>query len=237
MPDRRLHRGPHGDDRRLFRSETLGDLNQSVNDLCWLLERGYAERSAVKLVGDRYRLVKRQRLAVARCACSDRAAADRQSKQIDAGEIPGRKLLIDGFNLLVTVEAALAGGIVLKTRDGCFRDLASVHGTYRKVAETVQAIELIGRCVGSLGGSVCRWYLDRPVSNSGRLKQQLMETATAHGWNWHAELVDNPDRVLGNSEGVVVSADSVVLDRCAAWFNLARFVVSAKIPAAWVVRL
>ena len=39
----------------------------------------------------------------------------------------------------------MGGGIVLLARDGCYRDMASMHGTYRKVAETVPALEAIGR--------------------------------------------------------------------------------------------
>ena len=34
-----------------------------MSDLSWLLEKGYADRSALKLVGDRYRLRQRQRTA------------------------------------------------------------------------------------------------------------------------------------------------------------------------------
>src|SRR6266404_1471952 len=45
-------------------------------------------------------------------------------------------LLIDGFNLILTLESALGGGVMLVGRDGCYRDMASVHGTYRRVEET-----------------------------------------------------------------------------------------------------
>ena len=40
-------------------------------DFSWLLTRGYAEKGALKLVGDRFSLTERQRLAVMRSACSD----------------------------------------------------------------------------------------------------------------------------------------------------------------------
>ena len=38
--------------------------------------------------------------------------------------------------MLTTIEAALAGGVILAARDGAYRDMASMHGSYRKVAET-----------------------------------------------------------------------------------------------------
>ena len=63
----------------------------------------------------------------------------------------GRPLRIDGFNLILTLESALGGGIVLGGRDGCYRDLASVHGTYRRVEETRPALDLSTRLLADLG--------------------------------------------------------------------------------------
>ena len=51
---------------------------------------------------------------------------------------------LDGFNCVITLEAALSGGLVLIGRDGCLRDLSSIHGTYRAVSETPRAVELLG---------------------------------------------------------------------------------------------
>ena len=52
---------------------------------------------------------------------------------------------------MTTVEAALGGGVVLGCRDRTFRDIAGVHGTYRKVAETMPALELIGETARATG--------------------------------------------------------------------------------------
>ncbi|HYP53983.1 MAG TPA: DUF434 domain-containing protein, partial [Pyrinomonadaceae bacterium] len=70
-PDRRQHRGAHPEDERLFAPSQVAALREAVGELSWLFGRGYAPRSAVKLVGDRHSLTGRQRLAVARAACSD----------------------------------------------------------------------------------------------------------------------------------------------------------------------
>src|SRR4051794_12700876 len=63
VPDSRKHRGPGPQDPEWFSSEARPDLAQATADLSWLLSRGYAEPSSLKLVGDRYRLVERQRVA------------------------------------------------------------------------------------------------------------------------------------------------------------------------------
>ncbi|HTI50124.1 MAG TPA: DUF434 domain-containing protein, partial [Planctomycetaceae bacterium] len=214
MPDRRKHRGPHPDDERLFSPEMLPRLRVATADLSWLLSRDYTSASALKLVGDRYDLEQRQRTAVARCACSDAAQALRQARQVSIDAIRDRTLLIDGYNLLTTVEVALAGGFVLAARDNAFRDMASMHGTWRRVTETVPAIELIGRFLAEAEIVNCHWYLDRPVSNSGRLKRILLDHSIAKNWHWEVELVDDPDRILETATMPVATADSAILDCC-----------------------
>jgi hypothetical protein len=81
------------------------------------------------------------------------------------------------------------------------------------------------------------WYLDQPVSNSGRLKQLLLEIASAQKWTWRVELAPNPDAVLAATPDIIATADSVVLNRCARWMNLAREVVCEQAPGAHVVSL
>ena len=88
-------------------------LQSATADLCWLLSRGYPQVAAVKLVGDRFALKQRQRLAVARSSCSDEQRSMRLSKQLDASSLRHRAVVIDGFNLLTTIEAALAGGYII----------------------------------------------------------------------------------------------------------------------------
>lgn len=233
MPDTRKHRGPGPQDPLWFGPDALPGLRAAVAELSWLLSRGYAEPSALKLVGDRHRLVERQRIAVHRSACSDAALADRRARQVEIDALRGRPLRIDGFNLVLTLESALGGGVVIGGRDGCFRDLASMHGTYRRVEETRPALELAARCLAGWGIGPCSWLLDAPVSNSGRLA--AMVRAVDPGWS--AEVVPDPDRLLVQPGDVVATADAGVLDRCGAWVNLARAVVAAGVPGAFVVDL
>jgi hypothetical protein len=237
VPDARTHRGPDPRNGQAFGPTAVPLLRGAVADLSWLLERGYATVSAVKLVGDRWSLTERQRLAVRRAACSDTARAGRLERRTEAAELDGRVLLIDGFNVVTTVEAALGGGIVLGCRDGTFRDIAGVHGTYRKVAETKPALELIGARLLQLAVGQARWLFDRPVSNSGRIQAVLLEAAKASRWPWTVELVVDPDPVLRASTEVVATADSGILDHCQRWFNLARDVIETKCPAATIIDL
>lgn len=212
-------------------------LQQAVKDLSWLLSRGYAEKSSLKLVGDRYRLQSRQRLAVARSSCSRQAASRRQLHALPEEAIKGNTLFIDGFNLLITVESALSGGYILEGVDGCFRDMASIHGSYKRVMETEEAILLSGKALEELQARRAIWYLDRPVSNSGRLKLMILEIAERCNWDWDATLYYNPDNHLTKQKAPAVSSDSAILDGAAQWFNLARYVVNRHVPDALILPL
>jgi len=237
MPDKRTHRGPHPADEKLFAPAAISSLRSALADYSLLLTKGYAEKSALKLVCDKFSLTQRQRLAVMRSACSDRQLALRSEHRIEAKNLAGQSVAVDGYNVLITVEAAMSGGVIFAGRDGCFRDLASIHGTYRKVTETIPALQLIGEFLKEAGVTKALWLLDSPVSNSGRLKTLIGELADQNNWDWEVELVLSPDAELKKTDLVVASSDSVILDACKSWVNLAAEIITQKLPFATVIDL
>ena len=229
MTDRRKHRGPGPEDVRLFAADKVEVLCHAVGDYSMLLSKGYAAKSSLKLVGDHFALTERQRMAVMRGACSDGQLAKRLQKRVDVSELEGEAIVIDGYNLLITVESAISGGVIFVGRDGCMRDLSGVHGSYRKVNETIPAVELIGEYLVGLGVSEVRWLFDSPVSNSGRLKTLICQLAQGHGWAWEVDLLLNPDSELIGCDEIVATGDSNVLDNCRRWVNLGEYIVRSEI--------
>ncbi|NNJ27704.1 DUF434 domain-containing protein [Alienimonas chondri] len=245
MPDTRTHRGPHPRDVDRFAADSVPALRTAVEHLSWLLSRGYVNPSALKLVGDRFELTDRQRTAVLRSACPDEERADRAARRLEPADLTGRTLRIDGFNLVTTVEAALGGGVLLVGHDGVVRDMASMHGNYRRVAETAPALEAIRDLLDEVRPEAVHWLLDRPVSNSGRLATMIREAAGPRAWA--ATCVPDPDVLLrsGATLGeelkesgpfVAITADAGILDRCDLWCDLAG-AVTDRMPNAWRVDL
>ncbi len=230
MPDKRTHRGPHPEDAQLFNADTLPTLQKAVGDMSWLLSRGYADKSSLTLVGDRYALTRRQRLAVMRASCSDNQLENRSSKQVSPRAMAEQPLTIDGYNLLITTEAALADAPLFICRDSAIRDLASIHGTYRKVEETLPAVKIIAKVLNRWNVTEALWLLDQPVSNSGRLKKFLLSYAEANSLNWEIQLVVNPDALLIESDRLIATSDSNILDGCKHWVNLARIITDTLQP-------
>ena len=236
-PDTRRHRGPHPADAEPFGTDQLPKLRRAVGDLCWLLSRGYKLTSSLKLVGDRHGLRERQRLAVSRSACSENDRQRRINHRIAIEQLKDQQLIVDGFNLIITIEAALSDGPLLIGIDECIRDLSSVHGSYRSVDETDRAIMMIGNALRQLGPASVHWLLDQPVSNSGRLAAKLTDLAERANWPWSVETVFNPDAAIIASPSVAITSDSAILDRVDRWADLKTHLLKREVPNAWIIDL
>jgi hypothetical protein len=237
MPDIRKHRGAHPEDRRLFAEDQLPKLSAAMSELSWLLTREYAMKGALKLVGDKFSLNERQRLAVSRAACSDQSKQHRARTCVAIDSVKAQPVIIDGFNLLITVEAALSGGVLLLCRDGCVRDLSGVHGSYRWVEETDSAIRLIGDAIAELRITSVQWILDKPISNSGRLAQRIRDLAAQRQWPWSVDLAFNPDAESIASNRIVISSDGPLLDGVTRWTNFGRHLIEKSVAKAWSIDL
>ncbi len=223
-------RGPEPSDPRLFHPEIVPTLREAVADLSWLLGRGYSEPAALKLVGDRFQLAKRQRHAVVRAACTD---AQRDQRLQNLSALEGQPVVIDGFNTLIVLERAMAGGPVFVGRDGAVRDIGGVHGTYRTVEHTPAAVDLLAAWFTRHDVPHVQVLLDRPVSNSGKLAHLIREAQPP----WVVEVVDQVDRRLVASDGVVCSGDAWVLDHCQQWNDVVRQLVEGELPETWSIDL
>lgn len=232
-----MARGADPEDAELFAAECVPMLRTAVAELSWLLERGYAETSAIELVGNRHRLRKRQRDAVRRSSCSDAARDARGARRVDVAALRGRMLAIDGFNVLITLEAGLAGAPLFRGRDGVLRDIASVHGNWRRVDSTAAALDGIAAFAHEHGVAGATWLLDRPVANSGRLAALIESHPAAAGLGWRVELPFDPDGALCVTSEIVATADGTVLDACGPWVDLVGDVIIRIAPQAWVLGL
>ena len=131
----------------------------------------------------------------------------------------------------------MCAGVLLLGRDGTLRDIAAMSAHYRRVNATGPAIALLADFFNHAKCEQIKWYLDRPVSNSGRLKKLIEETVANHNPPWRVELIDKVDGVLAASPHVVATADSAILDRCQRWFNQVRIIVERSVRDAWILDL
>ncbi len=242
-----VKRGFIKEDKQQFTGSSLEKLKEAAKDTKYLLNRGYSVKGVTTFIGNHFMFSERQRLALARAVSSDYDIDKRKSKQCifgccnEAFQTYDREgslieeVFIDGFNTIITLEVALSDSPVLKCMDGTMRDLAGLRGTYRIIDKTKKAVCLIMKYLVRLNIQKAVFYLDAPVSNSGRLKTFILEIAQNYDLNVSVEVINNVDSVLQRLGGVITS-DAIILNHCKSYINLLSAIVS-EIENVWIVEL
>ena len=212
---------------------------EAIQDYRHLKNRGYPDRAALKLVGDRWRLAGLERNCLFRAVFADADCRARQGKLVQPGSVRGQPLGVDWYNVLITVESYLKGFPVFLADDGVLRDSSGVHGSYRPGAVTEAAQQRILESVARLGPSRLELFLDSPISFSGHAAEGLRRSAALPP-SCPVEVTVSPsaDYPLKSFPGVVATSDSSIIDRgtVSRVLDLARFVLEegygARLPSA-----
>lgn len=218
MSDHIVKRGYVETDGRDFNLEQLCILHKAQKDIFYLLEHGYPIKSASTFVGNHYLLTERQRLAITRATCTLETLKKRANKRI-MDNFEGKTVSIDGLNQIITLEVALSESTLISCMDGTIRDLAGLRGTYRLIDKTDRAIKLIAEQLKEMKIKKVIFYLDSPVSNTGKLKIRICELIDSYPFDLSVELVENADVIL-ETKDFVITSDSIILNKCESWINL-----------------
>ena len=214
-------RGYVPDDDRNFSPEAIEKMKTASGHITWLLNKGYDLKQATVFVGNHFLLSERQRLAVMRSTASMQQLSERKRKQVGMKELAGREVWIDGFNTVITLEVMLCDSLLFVCMDETIRDLAGLRGTYRLIPQTGEAVRLMFDVLRDAAVNRVNILLDEPVSNSGRLKTLIADIAEGHyPFDLDIQILRDVDRTLYGKERVITS-DSIILDHCASWVNLA----------------
>ncbi len=221
-----VRRGFVPEDERFFSDHSLITLKKASGDIKYLIDNGYPIKSASTFVGDHYLLSERQRLAAVRSISSNEMLRLRCAKQLTFPE-KGSTVHIDCFNTIITLEVAYSESPLFEGMDGCIRDLAGLRGTYRIVDKTYLALESVGKALCSFDIGKAVFYIDKPVSNSGRLAQLINRTYENMPFEVTTVVMNEVDYELKKHENVI-SGDAIILDECKSWFNLVRYILEKE---------
>lgn len=236
MSPANTRRGFDQEDYKWFSEKEVERLRIAQQEIQWLLDRRYKEGPVIDFVGGHYQLSLRQRNALKRSTSTTLQYGKRNSTLLPIEAVKEGCLIIDGFNLIITLEVALSGSVTILGTDGVLRDLAGLRGSYKLIQQTDNVLEVLGKFLHQLSVPEVKFFLDAPVSNSGKLKNRILEHSSAWGFPVEVKLIPNVDPVLANLNRIV-TGDSVLLDVCKSWFNLTRIIVENYIHNAWVINL
>lgn len=219
-----VRRGYLPEYEKLFKSENLSKLKEASKDLVYLLNRGYKLKHASKFVQEHFLLFEEERLFLARYVATDASVKLRAEKSIAKKDLAGKEIYIDGFNAIIPMESLVSNSPLFLCMDGAVRDMANLKGSYHIIENTEPAIRLILDKLDALKIKKAHIHLDRPVSNSGRLKCLILEIAKDYNVEIEVELLDAVDKSLYGKE-YVVSGDCVVIDEAVSWIPLYAWII------------
>lgn len=233
---RSVRRGFVPTDEREFGAKNIDKLRRAAEEVYFLMNRGYPAKNATTFVGNHYQLSERQRLALARVISPENSIAARISKQLSNEDIRGKTLYIDGFNTIITLETAFSGSVLFKCMDGTVRDLAGLRGSYSLIDKTDMAVRALADAFSELGIEKAVFYLDAPVSNSGRLRNRILEIMEGMPFDTEAYVENGVDPIL-EKKCFVVTSDAIILDKCGSWYDLTNYVIKKQLGGYMYIQI
>lgn len=194
-------------------------LKEAEYDLRFLLNRGYRKKNALNFVANKYVLFKHERNYLARSIFPDSIANARKKKIINISEIKNKLLLVDGYNVLITVESICRkdyNSLVISD-DFILRDLNAVFGKYKFNDYTEKALTNIMLLLEKYKPSHVTFFFDSPVSFSGKLANLTNELMEHYEVQGSANISKNVDfqivEISKIQTGIIASSDSVIMDK------------------------
>ncbi|MGF7118149.1 DUF434 domain-containing protein [Methanobacterium oryzae] len=194
-------------------------LKEAAYDLRFLLNRGYRKKNALTFVANKYVLFKHERNYLARSIFRDAISESRRKKIINLSEIKNKLVILDGYNVLITVESICRKDYdSLVISDDCvLRDLNAVFGKYTFNDCTEKALTNIMLLLEKYNPSFVIFFFDSPVSFSGKLANLANELMSHYKILGHANISKNVDYEIVElskaREGIIASSDSVIIDK------------------------
>ncbi len=194
-------------------------LQEAKIDFQYLLDRGFPRTGALHFVGNHYLLDEVQRNYLNRSVFSKNKIKSRKKKLILLSDVKEKTVIIDGYNVLITVECICKDGeeSLVNCDDGVTRDIKAVFGKYKKDETTIKALNSIISLLKKFKPKSVLFFYDSPVSMSGELARTTQDILKSLQVPGDAHTVDNVDaKLVKLSEklgGVVATSDGIIIDK------------------------
>lgn len=200
-------------------------LDNATYDLKFLLNRGYKKKSALDFISNKYLLNIDERNYLVRKTFSNDTSISRIVKIKDLSDIRDKNILIDGYNVLITVELICKKDYhsIIMCDDGVIRDLKAVFGKYRIGSYTEKALKTLMGIFKLYKPNFVKFFYDSPVSRSGELSmltKSLLKNYEINGTaiterNVDYELIKESkrdDKIVATSDGAIIDMVDEIVD-------------------------
>jgi hypothetical protein len=212
------------------------DLQNAAEDFRYLLNQGYPRKAALELVGNRYGLTFDERHLLHRGVFSDADSESRHKRKIPIERIRNKDFVIDGYNVIITIEAGLSGRPLILGDDGFIRDISGLSGNFKKTERTEEALQLILDVLKRVKPRQTLFLFDAPISMSGKLAKDIRDRLKKENLLGDARAVKVPEKILIGFPGVIATSDTAIIDQSKKVVDLAGDIIRKRIGLKSLLR-
>ncbi|MEZ5335911.1 MAG: DUF434 domain-containing protein [Methanolobus sp.] len=196
-------------------------IDRAATDIRYLLENGYRRDSSIRFVGDHYGLGKSDRYILERTVFSSATSLSRKIKKIPCEKLRGKTILVDGYNVLITLESLLHGERTWIGDDSFLRDIRGVFRNHSNNKFTIEAVEKMLTFFTSTEVESVEVLLDTQMKHSGELAafiRKRMKELPIKGVARTSKHVDyelktcEPSHIVATADGVIIDAVEHAID-------------------------
>lgn len=206
------------------------ELKEAIIDLRFLLGRGYNREGSVDFVGDKYQLNKKDRLILYRAVYDSKTANEHAKKRFSAKAISGKRVAVDGYNVILTVESMLKNERLILCDDDFVRDVSAVHGKHKPTETTEKALGIFINFLKGFNPHEVIFFYDSQVSLSGEMASLTRRMLNESRLNGDAKAVKRADMEALNYGEVVSSSDAVIIEKSEKIVDLAGELIKTLSP-------
>lgn len=209
-------------------------LQEAKIDFQYLLDRGFPRTGALNFVANHYVLDEVQRNYLNRSVFSKKKIKTRKKKLILLSDVKEKNVIIDGYNVLITVESICNSGeeFLVNCDDGVTRDVKAVFGKYKKDETTLEALNSIISLLKIFKPKRVLFFYDSPVSMSGELAKTTLELLKSLKVPGDAQTASDVDaelvRLSKELDGVVATSDGIVMDKVETVLDIPSYIARMK---------
>ncbi|MEM1622717.1 MAG: DUF434 domain-containing protein [Sulfolobales archaeon] len=209
-----------------LRSEVI----EAARDYRYLLNRGFPQKASLDFISANYNLTAVERSLLLRCV--HRAADSEAVKKKVVHSVRDLELVVDGYNVILTVTSAIEGLPLFLCDDGFVRDLRSSYVKNFETPAVKEAMRYVARAISALGTRSSLVVLDKNVSWSAKHAELIRRS-----FGINVAMAAKADIAVIGSGKVVSSSDFVILLRSEKVYDLAQFVIRNFLPEAEIIEL
>lgn len=193
-------------------------LLKPARDIRSILRWGYPKFATIRFVADHSQLSAEERHILTRVIMPPDKVVSRVRKKIACNGIRDRDLLLDGYNVLLSVDSLLKNEPMWFCDDGYIRDTRYYFSKAKQAEDIGEALDLVLEFISEARPKSLTFLLDAQISRSGELAGFIRRKLKEQGIPGGAYTSKTADFDLKTEGGklekqlVVATSDGIVID-------------------------